>query len=197
MNLNLTEIVAILDKSGSMQTLTEDTIGGFNSFVERQKELPGDVVLTTVLFNSSYELLHDRKPLKKVKPLTKKNYIAEGTTALLDAMGKAINDIGLILHNTPEEDRPGKVIFFIITDGMENSSKEYKHQQIKEMVELQQNVYKWEFIFLGANMDAFSVGDSIGITKDRYNFRADSEGICFAFESVHRMVKEKRTHNKK
>ena len=186
MNENLTEIVAILDKSGSMQSLTNDTIGGFNSFLEEQKEIPGDAILTTVLFSDTYTLLHDRLNIKDVKPMTGNDYKAGGNTALLDAMGKTINGIGLKLYNTLEEERPGKVIFFIITDGAENASTEFTHEKIEAMVELQQNTYSWEFIFLGANIDAFSVGDSIGIAKHRFNFTADSEGIRYA----HRLASE-------
>jgi uncharacterized protein YegL len=178
MNEKLTEIVAVLDRSGSMEHLTGDTIGGFNTFLKEQKEIPGEAVLTTVLFNDSYMLLHDRADIKKIKPMTKKEYIAQGNTALLDAMGKTINDIGLKLHNTAENERPCKVIFFIITDGEENASVEYSKERIKEMVELQKNTYSWEFIFLGANIDSFSAADSIGISADRaFNYEADSEGI--------------------
>jgi uncharacterized protein YegL len=181
MNENLTEIVAILDRSGSMEHLTNDTIGGFNSFLKEQKEIPGNAVLTTVLFNDSYMLLHDRVDIEKVKPMTNKEYIAQGSTALLDAMGKTINDIGLKLHNTVENERPGKVIFFIITDGEENASVEYNNEKIKEMVELQKNTYSWEFVFLGANIDSFSAARSIGISSDRaFDFEADKEGIVNA-----------------
>jgi uncharacterized protein YegL len=178
MNENLTEIVAILDRSGSMEHLTNDTIGGFNSFLKEQKEIPGAAVLTTVLFNDTYMLLHDRVDIKKVKPVTNKEYIAQGATALLDAMGKTINDIGLKLYNTVENERPGKVIFFIITDGEENASVEFTNDKIKEMVEMQRNTYSWEFIFLGANIDSFSVAHSIGISADRaFDYEADSEGV--------------------
>jgi len=193
MNDNLTEIVAILDNSGSMESLTDDTIGGYNSFLKEQKEIDGEAVLTTVLFNTNYTLLHDRLDIKEVHPIARKDYVAGGGTALLDAMGKTINDIGLKLHNTAEPERPARVIVFIITDGEENSSKEYTFDKIKEMVTLQQDVYKWIFIFLGANMDAFSVGDSIGISKYRYNYQADSEGIVFAQKSISSAIRFCRT----
>jgi uncharacterized protein YegL len=164
-----------------MEHLTNDTIGGFNSFLKEQKEIPGEAVLTTVLFNDSYMLLHDRIDIKKVKPMTNKEYIAQGRTALLDAMGKTINDLGLKLHNTKEDERPGKVIVFIITDGEENASVEFTNDKIKEMVELQKNTYSWEFIFLGANIDSFSVADSIGISADRaFDIAEDAEGIVYA-----------------
>jgi len=185
MNESLTEIVAILDRSGSMEHLTNDTIGGFNSFLKEQKEIPGEAVLTTVLFNDSYMLLHDRANIKTVKPITNKEYVTKGSTALLDAMGKTINDIGLKLSNTPENERPGKVIFFIITDGEENASAEFSNEKIKEMVELQRNTYCWEFIFLGANIDSFSVAKSIGISADRaFDYEADSEGVYGVHEAV-------------
>lgn len=178
MNPNLTEIVAILDRSGSMEHLTNDTIGGFNSFLKEQKEIPGEAVLTTVLFNNSYMLLHDRVNIKTIKQITNKEYIAQGSTALLDAMGKTINDIGLKLNSTIENERPSKVIFFIITDGEENASVEFRNDKIKEMVELQKNTYNWEFIFLGANMDSFSTASSLGISADRsFDYEADEEGV--------------------
>lgn len=181
MKLDLTEIVAILDKSGSMSSLTDDTIGGYNEFIEGQKQLSGSAVLTTVFFNHEYQLVHNGKDIKKVKKITRKDYVAGGNTALLDALGKTINDIGLKLHNTPEENRPGKVIFFIITDGQENSSREFSQEKIKEMVELQKNTYAWEFIFMGANIDAFGVAGAIGISRDRaFNYSAER------IESVHR-----------
>jgi uncharacterized protein YegL len=195
MNENSTEIVAILDRSGSMEHLTNDTIGGFNSFLKEQKEIPGEAVLTTVLFNDSYILLHDRVNIQKVKSITRKEYIAQGSTALLDAMGKTINDIGLKLHNTAENERPGKVIFFIITDGEENASVEFTNDKIKEMVELQKNTYCWEFIFLGANIDSFSVADSIGISANRaFDYEADKEGIVCAQMAMSVAVGNYRKH---
>ena len=185
MNDNLTEIVAILDRSGSMEKLTNDTIGGFNTFLKQQKEIPGEAALTTVLFNDSYLRLHDRADIKKVKPMTKKNYAASGNTALLDAMGKTINDIGLKLHNTPENERPCKVIFFIITDGEENASKEFTNDKIKEMVELQRKTYSWEFIFLGANIDSFSAAGAMGISADMaFDIAGDGESFSMAQESM-------------
>jgi uncharacterized protein YegL len=175
MKEGLTEIVAILDKSGSMETLTHDTIGGYNAFIKEQKEIPGEAVLSTILFSTGPEVvLHNRVNISKVKPITEKEYKAGGGTALLDAMGRAINHIGMVLDHTPEEERPSKVIFFIITDGEENSSEEYSYQKIKEMVELQRNTYSWEFLFMGANIDAFSAAESMGIRQDRaFNYSAD------------------------
>ena len=196
MNKNLTEIVAILDRSGSMEHLTNDTIGGFNSFLKEQKEIPGEAILSTVLFNDSYVLLHDRVNIKNVKSITKSDYIAQGNTALLDAMGKTINDLGLKLYNTIENERPSKVIFFIITDGEENSSVEFTNDKIKEMVELQKNTYNWEFIFLGANIDSFSAAASIGISADRaFDIAEDAEGIMFAQAAMSMAVSNLRQFN--
>jgi uncharacterized protein YegL len=173
----LTEIIAILDNSGSMADLTKDTIGGYNTFIKDQKSITGEATLTTVLFNTNYTVLHDRMNIQKVKQITEKEYHTGGSTALLDAMGKTINDIGLKLHNTAEDERPSKVIVFIITDGEENASKEFTNEKIKEMVELQKNTYNWEFLFMGANIDAFSVAATIGINKDRaFNYSAQRVG---------------------
>jgi hypothetical protein len=183
---NLTEIVTILDRSGSMRNLIYDTIGGFNNFIEEQKKLPGEANVTTVLFNYRYELLHDRVNLKYVKPITDKEYFVGGSTALLDVVGKTINTIGATLNAMKEEDRPSKVIMLIITDGEENSSKEFNKDQIKEMVERQQNVYNWQFLFFGANIDSFAVASSIGIDLNHaVNFSANSEGLASTYNVMH------------
>jgi uncharacterized protein YegL len=192
---DLTEIVAILDRSGSMEHLTNDTIGGYNAFIEEQKQSPGEARLTTVLFDDKYEVLHQGVDIKKVKKITKKDYVARGSTALLDALGKTINDIGLRLYNTAEADRPGKVIFFIITDGEENASVEFSHEKIKSMVELQKNTYSWEFIFMGANIDAFNAAASIGIQADRaFNFTASEEGVFCSLSASSIAVSNFRKH---
>ena len=178
MNNNLTEIVAVLDRSASMQHLTNDTIRGFNDFLKEQREIPGEAVLTTVLFNDSCRVLHDRVNIKKIKPISGKEYFAQGNTALFDAMGKTIDDIGLKLYKTAENERPGKVIFFIITAGKENASHKYAKEKIKAMVELQKNTYSWEFIFMGANTDALSTASALGISGNRsFNYAADKEGV--------------------
>lgn len=176
MKEGLTEIVAILDKSGSMERLTKDTIGGYNAFIKEQQETPDDAILSTVLFSTGNEIiLHNRKNIKNIKPITQKEYKASGGTALLDAMGRAIRHIGMVLSNTAEEERPSKVIFLIITDGEENSSSEYNFDKVKSMVEHQKNKYNWEFLFMGANIDAFSVAESIGISHDRaYNYSSEN-----------------------
>jgi uncharacterized protein YegL len=156
-------------------------------------EISGEAVLTTVLFNDSYMLLHDRIDIKKIKPITNKEYIAQGTTALLDAMGKTINDIGLKLYNTAENERPCKVIVFIITDGEENASVEYSKEKVKEMVELQKNTYSWEFIFMGANIDSFSAASSVGISANRtFNIAGNAEGIFYSQVAMSRAVRNLR-----
>jgi uncharacterized protein YegL len=180
---NLTEIIAVIDKSGSMQELTSDTIGGFNSFIEEQKKLPGEAIITTVLFDHNYRVLHDRKNLKDIKPITNCDYRAEGNTALLDALGKAMNSVGVKLDKTPEEERPSKVIVVIITDGEENSSKEFTNEKIKEMIDLQKSVYSWEFLFLGANIDSFAVAGNIGI-NNAVNYSASNIGVQSVYRSV-------------
>jgi uncharacterized protein YegL len=180
---NLTEIVFILDRSGSMRNLTDDTIGGFNSFIETQKGENGEATLTTVLFDDEYELLHDGVNIQDVKELTNKEYFARGMTALLDAIGKTINTVGDRLSKTIENNRPSKVIFVITTDGQENASKEFTQPQIKEMIEHQKSKYNWEFIFLGANIDAVSTATNYGITLSS-NYTANTIGTKTLYNAV-------------
>jgi len=189
MKENLTEIIFILDRSGSMRSLTNDTIGGFNAFVENQKKEDGEATLTTVLFDYEYELLHDGVNLKDVNPLTNKEYFARGSTALLDAIGRAINTVGGRLDNTPEDEKPSKVIFVITTDGEENSSKEFRQSQIKEMIEHQTETYNWQFIFLGANIDAVSTAQNFGIQGQfASNYTASGLGTRSVYDGVSNMV---------
>lgn len=177
MKHNLTELVFILDKSGSMSGLEQDTIGGFNSMLEKQKKEEGDAFVTTVLFDNNYKLLHDRLSIKDIMLMTRKEYYVGGSTALLDALGTAINYIGKTLSETKEEKRPEKVMFVIITDGMENSSREFNQRKIKSMIEHQKTKYSWDFIFLGANIDAVETATSFGINEDKaVTFLSDSEG---------------------
>ena len=177
MKENLTEIIFILDMSGSMANLTSDTIGGFNSMINKQKEETGEAFVTTVLFDDQYELLHDHVDIKDINPITTDEYCPRGCTALLDAVGKTINSVGNRLSNTAEEERPSKVIFVITTDGHENSSYEFTRAQVKEMIEHQQTKYSWTFLFLGANMDAVSEASSIGInTAYAKTYTASSVG---------------------
>lgn len=163
MKENLTEIICVVDKSGSMAPRTNDVIAGFNKFLEDQKKLPGDATLTLTLFDTHYRIVHSGETLKDVPPLDSSTYMAGGFTALLDAVGKTIDEVGERLHNTNEGDRPGKIIFLIITDGEENSSKEYHLDQVKKMIQRQQESYKWDFVFLGANQDAFAGAMKMGI----------------------------------
>lgn len=177
MNKNLTEIIFLLDRSGSMSGLENDTIGGFNSFIERQCQLEGDTLLTTVLFDDQYQVLWNGKDARKVR-LTSKEYFVRGTTALLDAAGKTILDVGHRLSKTPEEQRPGSVIFVITTDGMENASREFTYEKVKELIKHQQDKYSWEFIFMGANIDAAEEAESLGISKENaFDFEASEVGV--------------------
>ena len=178
MRENLTEMVFVLDRSGSMRSLTADTIGGFNELIEKQKKLEGDAYVTTVLFDHEYELLHDHVALGEVAPLTDREYFARGSTALLDAVGRTINTVGARLATMPEEERPAHVVFVITTDGMENASCEYTAKQVREMVEHQQQKYSWQFVFLGANMDAVSEAGKLGISaKYAANFAPSRRGV--------------------
>lgn len=181
---NITEIVFILDRSGSMSGLESDTIGGFNGFIRRQQEQEGKAFLTTVLFDDEYELLHDRLPLGEVKQLTKKDYYVRGCTALLDAMGRTIEHIGNIHKYAREEDRPAKTIVVITTDGLENASRKYNVQKIKKLVAAKQES-GWEFIFLGANMDAIGAAADIGIDAEHAaTYRCDEKGTALNFDCV-------------
>ena len=178
MKTNLTELVFILDRSGSMGGLESDTIGGFNSMLVKQQAEPGECRITTVLFDDHYEILHDRIDIKAVTKITNKDYYVRGCTALLDAIGKTIKKINKVQKNTAEKYRAEKVVFIITTDGMENASREYSFDKIKSMVEKQQKKNNWEFIFLGANIDAIDVASRVGIGKNRtLIFHNDSEGI--------------------
>jgi len=189
MEKNLTELVFILDRSGSMSGLESDTIGGFNSMLAQQKAEPGECLITTALFDDKYELLHDRINVKTVEPLTDKEYFVRGYTALLDAVGTTINKIGDALNNTPEENRAEKVLFVITTDGMENASKEFGYDKIKSMIEHQKEKYSWEFIFLGANIDAVEVAGRIGIGKNRaQSFHNDKQGIALNYMAMSQTV---------
>lgn len=178
MKKNLTELVFILDRSGSMGGLESDTIGGFNGMIEKQKKEDGEANVTTVLFDDRYDLVHDRFPIEHIKALTDRDYYVRGSTALLDAVGKTINKMANIQRRLPEELRAEKVIFVITTDGMENASTEYSYDDIKEMISLEKEKYGWEFMFLGANMDAVSEAAKFGISADRSaTYLNDSDGV--------------------
>ena len=185
MKKELTEIVFILDRSGSMSGLESDTIGGYNATLEKQKTAPGQAIVSTVLFDDHCEVLHDRLDIKTVVPMSDKEYFVRGCTALLDAVGGAIHHIGNIHKYAREEDRPEKTLFIITTDGMENASRRYNYDRVKMMIERQKEKYGWEFIFLGANIDAVEVADRFGISADRAaNYHADSEGTQLNYEVV-------------
>ena len=182
MRKNLTEIVFILDRSGSMSGLERDTIGGFNSLIEKQKKEDGDAFISTVLFDDRREVLHDRMNLEKIKPMTEKEYYVRGSTALLDALGEAIRHIGNVHKYARKEDRPEKTMFIIMTDGYENASIKYRYSDIKKMVERQKGKYGWEFMFIGANMDAISEAGKFGISADRaveYICDEIGTGVCY------------------
>ena len=179
MKNNLTELVFILDRSGSMSGLESDTIGGFNSLIEKQKKQDGDCYVSTVLFDNESEVLHDRVKLSDIQPMTDRDYTVRGCTALIDALGGAIRHIGNIHKYARPEDVPAHTLFIITTDGMENASHIYSAEEVKKMIERQREKYGWEFLFLGANIDAVETAKRYGISEDRaVNYHADSEGTA-------------------
>ena len=194
MKQNLTELVFILDRSGSMQGLEGDTIGGFNAMLKKQKSEPGRALVSTVLFDDKVELLHDRVPLNQVRPITEQEYYVRGCTALLDAVGGAIQHIGNVHKYARREDRPRHTLFVITTDGMENASRRYTPSQVKEMIRRQQERYGWEFLFLGANIDAVETAGQLGIGPDRaVNYHCDSRGTRVNYDAVSRAVSAVRS----
>ena len=196
MKRGLTELVFILDRSGSMSGLESDTIGGYNAMLRKQAEADGEVVLTTVLFDDAFELLHDRINLKAIMPMTDRDYFVRGSTALLDAVGKSIQKIVNVQKGTLEDERPEKTIFVITTDGLENASREYSYEKIRTLIEHQREKEGWEFIFLGANIDAVSEAKRFGIDKSRAaQFHNDQEGVELNYAVVSEAVMELRTHN--
>jgi len=193
MKKGLSEIICIIDSSGSMDLIKNDAIGGFNSFLEEQKKLPGEATLTLIQFNTDYNVIHENKPLSDVNPISDKDYIPMGSTALLDAVGKTVDSTGRRLANTPEENRPEKVIVAILTDGQENASRSYDLSKISDMISHQKEKYSWEFIFLGANQDAFAEAAKIGIdSKDTINFAATNDGIRTAYSNMSDSVRAYR-----
>ena len=189
MRKNLTEIVFILDRSGSMHGMEADTIGGFNSMIEKQKAMEGHACVSTILFDNESVVLHDRVGLSKIKPMTEKDYTVRGCTALLDAIGGAIHHIALVHKYARKEDVPEHTVFVIITDGMENASKHYTAERVKQMIEKEKNKYGWEFIFLGANIDAVETASNFGISQDRaVTYRSDSQGTRLNYEVVNDAV---------
>ncbi len=193
MKNNITELVCILDRSGSMSGLEGDTVGGFNALIEKQKKEDGVCYVSTVLFNTECEVLHDRVPLEKIKPMTADDYVPGGCTALLDAIGGAIHHIGSIHKYARPEDVPEHTIFVITTDGLENASRRYGSAKVKEMIEHEKEKYGWEFIFLAANIDAVETAEHIGISRNRAaNYRADAMGTGRMFCAMSKAVSSMR-----
>ena len=181
----MTELVFILDRSGSMAGLEADTIGGFNSMLAKQRATPGEAVVSTVLFDHETQVIHDRVPLEEVKDLTREDYYVRGCTALLDAVGGAIHHIGNVHKYARKEDVPEKTLFIITTDGMENASKRYDYRKVKEMIERQKDKYGWEFLFLGANIDAAREAARFGIGEDKaVTYRSDSAGTRLNYDVI-------------
>jgi hypothetical protein len=180
-----TELVFILDRSGSMSGLEADTIGGYNAMLKRQKEQEGEVTVTTVLFDDQYELLHDRIPLTDLDPITEREYYVRGCTALLDAMGMTIRKIENVQNHIKPEKRADKVLFVITTDGMENASRRFRVEDVRRMVERTKEAHGWEYLFLGANIDAIATAGRFGISEDRaVDYHADEEGTLLNFRVV-------------
>lgn len=193
MKKNLTELVFILDRSGSMAGLEADTIGGFNAMIEKQRREPGEALISTVLFDNEASVIHDRISLDRVPQLTEKDYYVRGCTALLDAVGGAIHHIGNIHKYARREDVPEKTLFVITTDGMENASRRYTYEAVKAMIQRQQEKYGWEFLFLGANIDAAREAARFGIRADcAADYHADSKGTEAVYESVCQAVRQVR-----
>ena len=185
MKNNITELVFILDKSGSMSGFEADTIGGFNSTIDQQKEQDGKVFVSTVLFNQTSQVIHDRVDIEKISPMTRNDYRVSGCTALLDAIGDAIHHIGNIHKYARPEDVPEHAVFVITTDGMENASQRYKSDEIKAKIKRQIEKYGWEFIFLAANIDAVETAERIGIREDRAaNYRQTQEGVGKSYQAM-------------
>ncbi|HIR08130.1 MAG TPA: VWA domain-containing protein [Candidatus Pullichristensenella stercoripullorum] len=185
MKKGLTEVVFILDRSGSMAGLEKDTIGGFNAMLEKQRQGEGTALISTVLFCNDSAVIHDRVDARDVPPLTQKEYFVYGCTALLDAIGGAIHHIGNVHKYAREEDRPERTLFVITTDGMENASRHYDLRRVRAMIERQKARYGWEFLFLGANIDAVDTAARLGIDADRAaNFHCDARGTQLNYEAV-------------
>ena len=189
MKKNLTELVFILDRSGSMAGLEKDTIGGFNSMIEKQKREAGEAYVSTILFDNHREVIHDRVNIQKIEPMTQEQYYVRGSTALLDAVGKSIRHIANVHKYAREEDRPEKTLFIITTDGMENASHEYTYERLRKIIKRQKETYGWEFIFLGANIDAAKEAARFGIDESRAaNYHADSVGTAVIYEAMSEAV---------
>ncbi len=193
MKKNLTELVMILDRSGSMSGLEADTIGGFNSMIEKQKKEEGEALVSVVLFDDYSEVIYDRVPIEKVEPMTDSQYYVRGCTALLDAVGGAIHHIANVHKYAREEDRPEKTIFVITTDGMENASRMYTYDKVRRMITREQEEYHWEFIFLGANIDAARESGRLGIRRGHSaNYHSDTTGTRLNYDVLSNVVGKMR-----
>ena len=196
MRKNLTEIVFILDRSGSMKGLELDTIGGFNSLIEKQRDEEGEAIVSTVLFDDETKVIHDRVDIRQIRPLTKRDYYVQGCTALLDAVGGAIHHIGNVHKYAREEDRPEKTLFVITTDGMENASRQYTYDRVKYMIKRQKEKYGWEFMFLVANIDAEEEAARFGIERSRaVRYESDHEGTRINFRILDRIIDSMRLND--
>jgi len=196
MKTNITQLVFILDRSGSMSGIEEDTIGGYNSMLAKQKKEEGKALITTILFDDQYEILHDALNIKDVPPITSDDYFVRGSTALLDAIGKTITKIGNEQKLMNKELKADKVLFVITTDGMENASREYSYKKIDKLINLKKENDNWEFIFLGANIDAIATARKFGIRADRaVNYHADKKGTKLQYEELDRVVSEYRVNS--
>ena len=194
MKKNLSEIVFLLDRSGSMSGLEKDTIGGFNAMIEKQKKEEGEALISTILFDHEMKVLHDRVKVQDVKPINENDYQVRGCTALLDAMGGAIHHIGNVHKYARNEDVPEHTIFVITTDGMENASSYYSSSKVRTMVERQKEKYGWEFLFLGANMDAIAAAKNFGIEEDKaVEYRSDDIGTRLNYAVMSEAICEFRT----
>jgi len=194
MKKEFTEVVFILDRSGSMEQLTDETIRGYNAMLEKQKEVSGEAIFSTVLFNHRSEVIHNRIPIREVPYLSRATYFATGTTALLDALGRSISKITRVHRDMQQDERPTKVLFVITTDGLENASYEYRLEDVRHQI-IDRQERGWEFVFLGANFDAFAAAGSLGIRHDRTaRYRSSKEGVRNQYETVNRMMSEFRVN---
>ena len=195
MKKDLVELVFILDRSGSMSGLEEQTIGGFNRLISEQKEVKGEAIVSTVLFDNGFEVLHNRVNLKQIEPMTEKQYYVRGSTALLDAIGRSIIKIRQVHKQLNESEIPEKTVFFITTDGMENASKEFDYTRIKDYIELQKEKYGWEFIFMGANIDAIKTASRFGIHEDRaVHYHSDEQGTNLNYRVMSETIRDLRVN---
>ena len=196
MKKGLVEMVFILDRSGSMRGLEADTVGGFNSLIEKQKQAPGEALVSLVLFDDQFEVVHHRRVIASIEPLTKETYYVRGSTALVDAVGRGIEKIKHVHRQLGNDNTPEKTMFIITTDGQENASKQFNSHQLRRLVSEQQEKFGWEFLFLGANIDAFTTAMNLGIKRDRAaNFEASEEGIKKKFFAVNESITRFRDHD--